>query len=238
MSAKYERTFVVAVPVAKAWLAFTDAQQREAWMGTMPGGEFEAQEIKIGEVEPLRRLSWSQGQSGLDGWYQTTVAFEEISSGTRITIVRSGFGDSEDWRHYAENTARGWDEMLADLVLYLETGAHGGRHFAFRSGLGATMLQSGAGVCITHVVPGGFAAAAGMQAGDVLLRLNGASVVHGTDVCFIGREHAAGELIEVEYARGGSVLRGRGRLSEWNYGGHRYVGHPGGYPKARLIDEH
>ncbi len=233
MSAKYERTFVVAVPVAKAWAAFADEQEREAWMGTRPAG-LELGEIKVGDVEPHRRLSWSQSQPGLDGWYETTVTFEEVSSGTRITIVRSGFGDSEAWLHYAENTTRGWDEMIADLILYLETGVRGSRHFSMRSGLGATMLDSGPGVRITHVVPGGFAAEAGMQAGDLLLRLNGASVLHLSDVGFAGREHAPGEVIEAQYVRGGEVLRGRAPLSEWNYGDDRYVGHPGGYPKATL----
>ena len=229
----YERTLVVAAPVTRAWLAFADPQERDAWMANPYPEKFEPAEIKIGTVEPLRRMSWSQSYGGLDGCYETTVAFEEVLRGTRITIVRSGFGDSEDWRHYAQNTARGWDEMIADLVLYLETAVRAGRHFSFRSGLGATMLESGAGVRITHVMAGGFAAEAGMEAGDVLLRLNGASVVHLTDVAFVGREHGPGEAVEAEYARGGTVLRGRAPLSEWFYGD-GLVGHPGAYPKARL----
>jgi len=235
MGNKYERTFSVSVPVTKAWDAFADPQQRQAWMENNPyADDFEPGELKIGSAELHRRMSWSQHPSGLEGWYETTVTFEDVSSGTRITIVRSGFGDSEDWLHYAANTARGWDEMIADLVLYLETGVHGSRHFSFRSGLAATMLQSAAGVRITHVVPGGFAAEAGMQSGDVLLRLNGASVVNLTDVAFAGREHAPGEVAEAEYVRGDEVLRGHAPLSEWNYGGGRYLGHPGAYPKPIL----
>ncbi len=233
MSAKYERTFLVAVPVERAWAAFAEPREREAWMGTPPLDAFEPGEVKIGAVEP-DRLSWSQSQSGLDGWHETTVTFEAVASGTRITIVRSGFGDSEDWRHYAGNTARGWDEMIADLILYLETGVRGSRHFPLRSGLGATLLESGPGVRVTHVVPGGFAAKAGMQAGDLLLRLNGAGMVHLSDVAVVGREHAPGDEIEAEYVRGREVLRGRAPLSEWHYGGGRYVGHPGGYPKPAL----
>jgi uncharacterized protein YndB with AHSA1/START domain len=234
MTAEYRRTFVVAVPVTKAWLAFAEPQQREAWMGTPPLDQFEPVEIKIGTVEPLRRMSWSQSHAGLDGWHETTVTFEEVSSGTRITIVRSGFGETEGWRHFASNTGRGWDEMIADLILYLETGVRGERHFSFRSGLGATMLEAGPGVRITHVVPGGFATKVGMQAGDVLLRLNGASVVRLTDVAFVTREHAPGEEVEAEYVHGSAILRGRAPLSEWNYGDGRYVGHPGGYPKPTL----
>ncbi len=34
VSGTYERTFVVAVPVARAWQAFTDPQEREAWAGS------------------------------------------------------------------------------------------------------------------------------------------------------------------------------------------------------------
>lgn len=235
MSAKFERTFVVAVPVARAWEAFTNAEERQAWMGEAPAAQFEPVELKIGEAERHRRLSWSQSQQpGLDGWYDTTVTFEELDSGTKITIVRSGFGDSEAWRHYAENTMGGWDEMIADLILYLETGIVASRHFSFRSGLGATTLKSGAGVRITHVIPGGFAEQAGMRAGDLILRLNGASVVRISDVAFLCREHAPGSAVAVDYARDGEVLSGRGALSAWNYGGGEYVGHPGGYPKPSL----
>src|SRR3989442_5575900 len=109
VSAPYERTFVVAAPPTRAWLAFVDPEDREAWMGNPHLDKFEPAEIKIGPIEPLRRISWSQAYSGLAGNYETAVTFEEVSAGTRITIARSGFGDSEDWRHYAGNTARGWD---------------------------------------------------------------------------------------------------------------------------------
>ena len=231
-NAVYERAFVVAAPITRAWLAFTDPQERDAWMANPYVERFEPAEIAIGAVEPLRRLRWSQRYGGLDGTYETTVTFESVDDGTRIRIVRRGFGESDAWRHYAHNTARGWDEMIADLALYLETAVRGARHFSFRSGLGATMLQSAAGVRITSVIPGGFAARAGMQAGDVLLRLNGASVVHLADVAFIGREREPGEIVEAEYVRGATVLRNSAPLSEWHYGSESDIGHPGAYPKV------
>jgi uncharacterized protein YndB with AHSA1/START domain len=233
MSAKYERTFVVAVPVEKAWRAFTDDAEREAWMGTPPDG-LEPAQISVENVDRHRQLTWSQSHEGLEGSYTNTVTFEETTSGTRITLVRSGFGDSEEWRHYMENTARGWDESLADFALYLETGISGGRHFQFTSGIAATALPSPAGVRITHVVPDGFAAAVGMRAGDLVLRLNGAPVLTFSDIAFACREHAPGTEIEAEYIRGKEVMHGRAPLSEWNFGTGEYIGHPGGYPKQAL----
>jgi uncharacterized protein YndB with AHSA1/START domain len=240
MTGTYERTFVVAVPVARAWAAFADPKEREAWNGrdrmenpaTLEA--FEATEMKAGTVQPNRRLSWSQSQSGLAGYYETTVTFEEVESGTKITIVRSGFGDTEDWRHYAESTNGGWDEMIADLILYMETGVRASRHLSFRSGIAATTTLTGAGVRITHVVPGGFAEGAGMQAGDLLLRLNGVPMLRTPDIAVLAREHNPGEVLEAEYVRSGEVLRGRAPLSEWNHGTGVYVGHPGGYPKPSL----
>ncbi len=242
MGAKYERTFVVAVPVAKAWAAFVDEQEREAWMGGR--GErmnepasldaFEQGEMKAVDSELHHRFTIAQRPGGLDGWFEMTVTFQEVSSGTQISIVRSGFGDSEAWRHYAESTNGGWDELIADLVLYLETGVRGLRHISFRSGLGATTRQTSAGVLVTYVVPGGFAEHASIRRGDLLLWLNGAPVFRVSDLAALIREHTPGDEIEVEYVRNGEVLRGRAALSPWNYGTGEYIGHPGGFPKASL----
>ena len=212
MSAAYERTVIVGAPIGRAWSAFVDDKEREAWMGTRPDDVFEPGEVKLGANERNSLVSWSQRQAGLAGWYETTVRFEAVKSGTRIAIARTGFGDSEDWIHYAESTSHGWDEMIADLALYLETGVRGARHFPFRSGIAATTLPSAAGLKITHVVPGGFASNAGMQPGDVLIRLNHASVVDSTAVGVIAREYAPGTEVEAEYVRGGEVLRGPGCL--------------------------
>ena len=234
MSAKFERTFVVAVPVARAWKAFADPEELKAWMGTPPTDSMEPGVIEVVHSERHKAMTWSHSPAGLEGAYETTVTFEEESSGTRITIVRSGFGDSEDWRHYASNTSRGWDESFADLVLYLETGVRGGRHFNFRSGIGATTQQTPRGVVITHIVPGGFAEHAGLKQDDLILCLNGASVLTDGDIAFLVREHAPGTEVDIDYVRGNEVMHGRAALVEWNFGSGEYVGHPGGFPMPSL----
>jgi uncharacterized protein YndB with AHSA1/START domain len=233
MGSTFERTFTVAVPVAKAWAAFTEPAEREAWTGTRPP-QLEVGERKNGASENHRLLSWSDSPAGLEGWHDTTVTFEEVGSGTRITIVRSGFGDSEDWQHFAESTNRGWDEMIADLIVYLETGVPGARHFSFRAGIGATTQESPAGLRVTYVVPGGFAHLAGMQSGDLILWLNGGPVFSQREVAFCVREHAPGDEIDVRYLRGREILSGSAPLSVWHFGGGEYVGHPGGFPKPAL----
>jgi uncharacterized protein YndB with AHSA1/START domain len=232
MGTTFERTFTVAVPVAKAWAAFTEKSGREAWMSPpgrdpienpeaeYPARGFGRHELKVGDVEPEQRLQWSQlatMPSGSSAWIDTTVTFEAVENGTRLTITRSGFGDSREWELFAQSTGQGWDDSLIDLVAYLETGVNVSRHFSGRSSIGAIMHESAAGVRILHAVPGGFAAGAGLAEGDLLVSIGGAGVYRRADVWFLQREHSPGEEMEVSYVRDGVLRQGSGRLSEKNY---------------------
>jgi uncharacterized protein YndB with AHSA1/START domain len=235
VSGMYERTFVIAVPVERAWQAFVDPREREKWF-VPPGRDplehpeqpliegFQQSEYKIGEIEEHRRLGWSQSQNveGDTRWLDTTVVFEEVESGTKITVTRSGFGDSEAWQLFVQSTGLGTDESIADLIAYMETGVPAGRHYSSQSkapkgSLGAQMRDTAAGVRIAYVVPGGFAEEAGMRAGDLLYRLADASVFRRSDVWCIERVLKPGYTLEAEYVRNGRLLTGSGRLSTTHY---------------------
>lgn len=232
MTAEYKRTFVVAVPVERAWQAFVEPGQRAAWMSPpgrdpianpeaeYPAPGFPKVELTIGEVREHELLSWSQSHtmpSGSKGWVETAVTFEEIDKGTRVTITRSGFGEGLEWELFAQSTGQGWDDSLVDLVAYLETGVNVSRHFSGRSSIGASMLERGRGVQVAEVIPGGYAAEAGLREGDLLISIGGAGVYRRSDVWFLQREHGPGEELDAAYVRDGALLRGRGRLSEKNY---------------------
>jgi uncharacterized protein YndB with AHSA1/START domain len=232
MGTTYERTFTVAVPVAKAWAAFTEKSGREAWMSPpgrdpienpeaeYPAPGFGKPDLKLGDVEEGHRLQWSQQAtmpSGSSAWIDTTVTFEAIVNGTRLTITRSGFGDSAEWELFAQSTGQGWDDSLIDLVAYLETGVNVSRHFSGRSSIGAGMRQTAGGIRITMVAPGGFAAEAGLKEGDLLISIGGAGIYRRSDIWLLQREHDAGQEMEVSYVRDGRLCRAVGRLSERNY---------------------
>lgn len=232
MSATFERTFTVAVPVERAWKAFVDPRDREAWMSPpgrdpiehpdaqYPADGFPKVEFKLGEVDEHRRLAWSQFHtmpSGSQAWVDTTVTFASVDAGTRITITRSGFGEDLEWDLFAQSTGQGWADSLIDLVAYLEAGVNVSRHFSGRSSVGAVMRETPAGVRIQRVIDGGFAAEAGLREGDLLVSLGGAGVYRRSDVWFLQREHAPGTELEVSYVREGALRTGYGRLSEKNY---------------------
>jgi uncharacterized protein YndB with AHSA1/START domain len=231
MANTYERSFVVSVPVARAWSAFVEPSEREAWMSppgrdpianpdvAFPADGFPEIEFKVEQVEPNRLLRWKQGpHSDPPGWLDVVVTFEEMESGTRISITRSGFGDSEAWTLFGQSTTLGWEESLADLVCYLETGVRALRHHGgTKASLGASMLETEAGVRIAQVAPGGFAAEAGLRPGDLLVRLGGTAIVRRSDVWALERAHGPGAQIDVEYVRDRELMRGEAVLSEPNY---------------------
>jgi uncharacterized protein YndB with AHSA1/START domain len=229
MDSNYERTFVVKVPVERAWKAFVDPRQREAWISPPgrdqlehPGRGFLADDsfsipVKIGDVDENKHLSWHVEHtlpSGTRAWVEVSVTFEAVALGTRISITRSGFGEGEEWEIESQNTGLGFEQELIDLVAYLETGVNVSRHFSARSSFGASFLETPAGVQAARVALGGFAEEAGLRTSDLLISLGGAGVYSRSDVGFFEREHAAGEEVEVTYVRDGVLQRGRGYLSE------------------------
>jgi uncharacterized protein YndB with AHSA1/START domain len=230
---KFERTFVVKAPVERAWKAFTRPEEREAWMSPpghdpvgspdagWPGAGLAKMEVKPGTVELHRLLQWMQTDRPNDpqdpGWVETTVVFEEVESGTRITLTQSGFGDTPDWQSHIEAVQLGTDEAIKDLTLFLETGVRAIRHHSWKSSVGALMTAAPAGLRIAEVTPGGFAVDAGLQTGDVLVRIAGGPVFGLSDVGFVERAFEPGTEVEVEYVRGDSLHRGRARLSEAFY---------------------
>jgi uncharacterized protein YndB with AHSA1/START domain len=236
MSGTYERTFVLSVPVQRAWELFTEPREREQWM-VPPGRDpiehpdqpmiegFRKDDYRLGEIEEHKRLSWQQSldPEGNDmRWVDTTVVFEETERGTKITITRSGFGDSEAWQMFWQSTTLGWDESIADLIAYVETGVPGRRHFSSQArrpkgSLGAQMLETGAGVRIVFPVPGGFAERAGLQRGDLLLRLGDVAIVRRADVWSAERAYGPGHEVEAEYVRDGKLLNGKAPLSDLHY---------------------
>lgn len=226
MTSTYRRTFTVAVPVARAWQAFTEPAELTAWFAPSvarfeaePGGSVEFSvgdaraEGRIEEIEPGRRIRWSQGPGMLPGTTEVTVVFEAVEHGTRIEITHAGFGEGHDWIDELQAHTLGWDQSIADLVLYLERGIRRPRAHQRRSRLGLVTLDTAAGIEVLDVLPGSFADQAGLSAGDLVLEIDQAGVFDRSDLWLLAREHAPDDELEIVYVRGRELLRGRGRLA-------------------------
>jgi len=219
---RVEHTFEVAVPVERAWQAFTDGAERSRWeapeyaIDPRPGGKvrwrippMDAVDGEVVEVDPDRRLVATEGDGLLGGTTRVTVTFESVEHGTRITVVQSGFGTGAGWQHLLEGHRQGWLWALRDLALYLETGLAPQRFFThWRCELGLYLAETFAGLRVTEVARGGWAEEAGVRVGDVLLLVDGLPIYERTDLWSVQIARDPGERVAVEVARDGRRVAG------------------------------
>ena len=176
MKGNIERVFELRVPVSRAWRAFTEAKELEAWWApkvnvyeARTGGSIKYAIPGFGEhtgtvleIESLRFIRQEEGPGHIPGTTELAVTFEEISTGSRIHIVHSGFGDSEKWLGKRESVAQGWSNCIADLALYVETGVRFNRMFTWQWGTSAGFENTLAG---PRVVRRGWCRTGGLEYG-------------------------------------------------------------------------
>lgn len=219
---RVEHSFVVAASVERAWQAFADGTERSCWeapeyaIDPRPGGKlrwrippWDPVDGEVLEVEPHRRLVATEGEGIVGGTTVVAVTFESVAGGTRITVVQSGFGTGAAWRHQLEGHRQGWLRALRDLALYLETGVVAERFFSrWQCDLGMYLAETFPGLRVSEVRPGGWAEEAGIQAGDLVLYVDGLPVYERTDLWPFHTTRRPGDRLSVEVARDGARLRG------------------------------
>ena len=219
-----KKTFVLAAPVERAWALFTDGAERSKWeadvyeIDPVEGGKFHWElpglvcDGTVDEVVPLQLLRQSE-MTGPHSHTEVMVTFEEVDGGTRITVTQSGFGDADRWRSALGGSDFGWDQAIADLHAYVRTGVPARRFTVALADPGMRVGATPAGLEVLEIRPGGCAAAAGMQAGDVILTAAGAPVYSYTELWVVLRQQGPGAVMEIEYARHGERLSGSGTLT-------------------------
>ena len=200
----FEATFVVSVPRAQAWKRLLDAEPVPGAFGApeagqiwIPAIEGAAAAIESIPEERLRATKATEPCAGTD----IVITLEDDASGTRITVVQSGFGGG--FAAQRAWLAAGWAAIVADFAAFFERGVALGRHVTMWWSIGCDVTETDAGLVVGDVHREGFAARAGLERGDLILRLAGAPAVTVRDLSILAR----GPLrtgVEVE----ASVLRG------------------------------
>lgn len=137
---RIERVLEIAHPPTEVWAALTTAEGLAAWFGDKatidlrPGGaacmtwtEHDyTTEMRVERVEEPTVFGFTWQISGLpeDDPRRTYVEFtlEPIASGTRLTVVESGFAQLPPEAHGAafDGNTSGWASELDELVSYLD----------------------------------------------------------------------------------------------------------------------
>ncbi len=169
---------------------------------------YEPVEGVVEDIVPLRSLKWrvTADRSVIE------ERFDESDGGTTVTVVHTS--DAEGWPdHEAEAIALGWNESIADLVLFLEHRVRFTRHMTLRSLIGAVTRATSAGVEVVSVKAGTYAEDVGLQPRDLVVQLGRAPIFDRSDLALLMREHEPGAELEAVYVRGSRVLRRTARLS-------------------------
>jgi uncharacterized protein YndB with AHSA1/START domain len=136
---RIERTVELGNPPAAVWAALTTADGLSAWFGNeavidlRPGGLAwmswtggPTVQMRVERVEEPRVFGFTWQIFGLpeDDPRRTYVEFtlEPAGSGTRLTVVESGFGQlPEDvYRQAFDGNTEGWAKELGELAGYLD----------------------------------------------------------------------------------------------------------------------
>jgi len=219
MQASVERCFEVPFAAERVWRAFAETRERSQWEAdpfeidarpggrvhwALPGMECEGEVL---EVVPGRLLRHREG-SGPHSATEVCVRLEPTQAGTRITITHRNLGEGDEGALAAQSTAAGWELAIADLHVWLERGVAARRFVRRWNDPGFVGRETAAGLEVVRVEAGGFAATAGLQAGDLLLAVGGGPVTTHRELWTLLKEHGPGEKLEVEYLRGRERLAG------------------------------
>jgi PDZ domain-containing protein len=203
----FEATFVVSTPRADAWQRLSSAKPADpalspatAGQWWIPGIEAPADEREVIDEQLLRAEKATEPCRGTE----IVVMMEDAETGTRITIVQTGFGagfsEQRPW------LAAGWSAILADLVVFFEHGVALGRHLTWWWMLGCVVIETDAGLRVGDVTVDGFAVRAGLQRGDLIVTIAGSPVLSVRDLSILlrGPLHTGVEA-DVTYLRGSDV---------------------------------
>ncbi|MTD53436.1 SRPBCC domain-containing protein [Amycolatopsis pithecellobii] len=136
---RIERTVELAHPPGKVWAALTTAEGLGTWFGNQakidlrPGGAAEMTwdhgaraEMRVERVEEPKVFGYTWHIYGLpdDDPRRTYVEFtlEPAGTGTRLTVVESGFAQLPEDEHRAafDGNTKGWASELGELADYLD----------------------------------------------------------------------------------------------------------------------
>ncbi len=137
---------------------------------------------------------------------EIAVRLEQAETGTRVTVVQSGFGPFLDILGRDAVFGHG-QQIMADFRLYIERGLTV-PGTVWGANLGARTKQTPVGLEIV-AIDGGFAETAGLRASDLLLTLRGIRLHDTQQLWTVLALTEPGTSSDVSWARGRETMSGK-----------------------------
>jgi uncharacterized protein YndB with AHSA1/START domain len=194
---EWQRTFELRAPIGRVWAAFVETPPTLTWNGMVPGAS----------LDPMHSIDWPDRDEDIDAELSMQLTFTETDTGTRLTLTRSGFGEGDMFEVRQTSKLVAWGEAMHDLAVYLETGIdlrrlHRSHPDHPISATGAQLREVLGGLLVTSIQPRSFAELAGLEVGDLVVRLAGVPVFDRGDLWLLARLTAPGTETTVQFVRG------------------------------------
>jgi uncharacterized protein YndB with AHSA1/START domain len=232
---KFKR-LVSATPV-EVYAAFTHATALTEWLcdvaeadaraggsvyfwwrqGYYASGEFV-------QLKPVEKIAFSWHGRNEPGITHVQVTFKPKGDSTLVALTHTGIGAGKAWGQTRKEIKRGWKIALENLQSVLETGqdlrvirrpllgVSGVEPVPAEQAAGLGLPAHG-GLRLTGLVDGLGAQAAGLQKGDVLVKLGGHKVADFEELATALQNFQAGDEIKVVFYRDGEKTSAKMILS-------------------------
>ena len=220
---KFEQHIKVAP--SQVYYAFTNATALREWLCDVatvipqPGGRvymaWNRGYYVCGEYTALeqdQKIAFTWLGRGEPGQTQIQVSIKDQGGGTLVSLVHEDIGMGEAWARTAQEFQTGWKNGLENLASVLQTGED--LRFTQRPMLGiigndfTPKIAKALGVPVTEglrlggVVDGLGAQAAGLQADDVIVGVEGREITTYTSLLNALQGKRAGDAVEMVFYRG------------------------------------
>lgn len=132
---RIEKRIDLKAPIARVWRALSDSQEFGQWFRvaldgkfvegatvrgnvTHPGYEHMKLELRIERMEAPRRLAYQWHEVGSpEPWTDVEFTLEETATGTRLTLVESGFARLSPKKRAEQFrlNEQGWSEQMRNI---------------------------------------------------------------------------------------------------------------------------
>jgi len=215
----------IDVPPAQVYRAFTNSTALREWMCNIAttdpkvggrvymawnSGFYTAGHYNKLEKDQEIAFTWyGRGEPGIT---EVVVVLAPADGGTRLHLEHRGLGTNEEWASMLREARQGWEEGLGNLASVLETGED--LRFINRPMLGIGLsdfdekiaqqlgVPVNVGVRIDNTIEGMGAAAAGLQANDLIVSMANVPVTDYPSLIAALSGQKAGDTVEVIYYRG------------------------------------
>ena len=207
----YEANVIVQRSPEEVWSSLEKQENGElAWLSAWPRMPGDESAGTVLSVEPLQCIRVHKDSEPCKDTEIILTLVPGENGTTRVQVIQKNL---PPWVMASIDAfVLGGDQIVADLVLFLERDVLVYRHAMNWSFLGIVAREVTAGLEVTALVPGTYGNRVGMEVADLIIALGGAPVFTQQCLQAVSRVFKSGDEIEATWLRGQALQHGKAAI--------------------------